>query len=69
MLIESGNTLRAQGIAVYNLTRLFAKTNERIYVDSWCHFNALGSRMLAEAVARAILEPLPPLSASRSPDR
>jgi len=66
MLIEAGRALRENGVAFYDMTGLFAQTEERIYIDPWCHFNALGNRMLAKAVAQAILEQWPPSTAARA---
>jgi hypothetical protein len=47
--------MRAQGVAVHDLTRIFAGVGEDIYVDPCCHYNLRGTRALARAIADLIL--------------
>ena len=57
-LIEAGGSLRADGVAFHDLTRLFAGETDTIYSDYFCHYNARGTNLLAEAVADRVLEAL-----------
>jgi hypothetical protein len=46
--------LRADGIPVRTLTDVFRSTREPLYVDWCCHVNALGNRLLADAIFGAV---------------
>jgi hypothetical protein len=56
LLRRNGRTLAAQGIAFHDLTDVFAEHPERLYTDGCCHFNQAGLEIVAQAIARAILE-------------
>jgi hypothetical protein len=58
LLIEEGQQLASTGVSFYDLTRLFAEVEDPIYVDTCCHYNESGQRLLAAAVAEAILDEL-----------
>ena len=54
LLSARGAELRERGIHFHDLTRVFADVSETIYVDTCCHINWLGNRILASRIARAI---------------
>jgi hypothetical protein len=56
LLREAGRELRQAGVRFHDLTQVFAGVEEPLYVDDCCHVNARGNALLAEAIARAILE-------------
>lgn len=58
LLREAGVDLAAKGEAFFDMSRLFKKESETIYVDN-CHFGTKGNALLAEAVAAAIIKKLP----------
>ena len=43
------------GVDFLDLTMVFARTPEAIYIDDCCHYNQLGNRMLADAIADRLL--------------
>lgn len=47
--------LRDQGVAALNLSDLFRDKTEAVFVET-SHFNAAGNRMIADVIARAILQ-------------
>lgn len=57
---QQGERLRAEGVDFYDLTGIFAGHPEPLYVDSCCHMNVDGYRLLAEAVAARLVETPPP---------
>lgn len=66
LLISAGSDLVSRGVAFHDLTQLFQDQTETIYSDYFCHYNAAGTRMLAEAVADRVVRaiaPAPPSSA------
>jgi hypothetical protein len=50
------HTLLAHGVAVLDLSRLFAKTTDEIYIDTCCHYNLRGTNAVAAAIADRIFE-------------
>lgn len=54
-LSKLSQDLRAEGVASYDLRRVYATTEETVYVDSCCHLNELGLRLLGEAIADRVL--------------
>ena len=50
--------LRAAGVKIFDLSQIFAKVKDTVYVDPCCHVNDLGQRLLADAMAERIAEPL-----------
>jgi len=55
LLKREGNELVKQGVQFTDLTMLFANTQAQTYRDNCCHCNELGGKMLAQAVADAVL--------------
>jgi hypothetical protein len=55
--------MNAQGVAVRDLTALFADDEDDIYVDTCCHYNLRGSSAIARAIAREIRLPERPVGA------
>ncbi len=47
--------LRAQGVNVYDFTKLFENNNDTIYRDSCCHLNTAGEDILAHAIGEKLL--------------
>lgn len=64
LLRQAGRELREVGVRFHDLTEIFHGVEEPVYVDDCCHVNPRGNALLAEAIARAILEDG---GASRSP--
>jgi hypothetical protein len=56
-LLERGAWLDERGVAFHDFTGLFADRNETVYLDACCHYNALGNRLVAEAIAQRIEDP------------
>ena len=53
-----GQELTQSGLRFRDLTPLFSDVPQTIYADVWCHYNVIGNRMLAEAVADEIVSAL-----------
>ena len=53
-----GQELAQSGLRFRDLTPLFSDVPQTIYADVWCHYNVIGNRMLAEAVADEIVSAL-----------
>ena len=53
-LRETGAQLWSEGIAFFDLTPIFADTEEPLYIDSCCHFNELGNEIMGRAIADRI---------------
>jgi len=47
--------MRTRGVAVHDLTQLFADVTDDVYIDTCCHYNQRGTNALATAIADAIL--------------
>jgi hypothetical protein len=56
LLIAEGPQLQKLGIDFHDLTMIFAATEETIYADPFCHYNARGNEILARAVAAAVID-------------
>ncbi|WP_165243857.1 SGNH/GDSL hydrolase family protein [Paludisphaera soli] len=56
LLLREGRGLRERGVAFHDLTAIFRDHPESLYIDDCCHYNQAGLEILAEAVARAILD-------------
>ena len=56
------------GLAFRDLTEVFAEVEETVYIDSCCHFNAVGSRIVATAIADEV-RPVVPSASDDSPIR
>ncbi|MEW6741754.1 MAG: hypothetical protein AB1486_03260 [Planctomycetota bacterium] len=59
LLREKGKALAECGISFRDCSMIFSETTEPIYVDD-CHYNENGCQMVAQEIARALLESLPP---------
>lgn len=55
-LLARAEQLQASGVRFHDLRDVFANVAEPLYIDAFCHVNALGSRLIAERVARAIAD-------------
>jgi hypothetical protein len=53
LLRAAGRELADAGVAFHDLSAAFAEVDETLYVDSCCHFNGEGNRILAEAIGAA----------------
>lgn len=53
-LIAQMPAMRERGANVYDLTGIFKKTREDIYIDNCCHVNELGNVLLAENIGKLI---------------
>jgi hypothetical protein len=51
---EATVALRERGVQAHDLTMSFADVDDTIYIDSCCHVNARGNRILAEKIADII---------------
>ena len=56
-LVDAGEALRRLGVAFLDASTVFAKVDEPLYIDSCCHFNFEGNRILARQVAAALASP------------
>ncbi|AMV37179.1 SGNH/GDSL hydrolase family protein [Planctomyces sp. SH-PL62] len=56
LLLREGQALRERGVAFHDLTGIFRDHPESLYIDDCCHYNQAGLEIMAEAVARAILD-------------
>lgn len=57
-LRQAGAELRQAGVRQFDLTRIFEKVEETLYIDPYCHFNTRGSELLAEAFVTRVKEAL-----------
>lgn len=53
-LAAAGAQLRKRGVAFYDLTMIFQKRHETLYLDDCCHFGRLGNEILAANLARIL---------------
>jgi hypothetical protein len=53
LLRAAGRELVAAGVAFHDLSFAFEEVDETLYVDSCCHFNGEGNRILAVAIGAA----------------
>jgi hypothetical protein len=56
LLIEETQRLSESGLPIDDLTMLFKDVEEPLYIDGCCHVNGHGSRLMAQAIARIIVE-------------
>ena len=54
-LMAQGAVLQAQGVDFVDLTPVFREEQRTVYNDKCCHFNDLGYRLIAEAIASHIV--------------
>ncbi len=57
-LSAAGAEMKARGLPFYDLTGIFAEVPDDVYVDNCCHVNNVGNRIIAGAIADAIVEQL-----------
>lgn len=53
-LQDRSNLLKAKKVAFYDLTDIFSKTSNTIYIDRCCHFNQKGYQILIKTILRHI---------------
>jgi hypothetical protein len=58
-LRTAGEHLRSRGVNFLDCSMVFQDVAQDLYFDA-CHFNPAGNHILAEAIAKAFLESLPP---------
>ncbi|MFP6770084.1 MAG: hypothetical protein VB859_18050, partial [Planctomycetaceae bacterium] len=58
-LVSAGRQLAAEGVDFLDLTMLFSKTRQPIYIDDCCHYNQQGNDMVADSIADRILQAAP----------
>ena len=51
---DAGAALRSEGIAFYDLRRLYDGVSSTVYRDECCHFSKAGNDLLAEHMAELI---------------
>ena len=54
-LVREGRSLRAEGVHFLDLSGAFDDQTKTLYVDSCCHFNARGNKILARRIGREIV--------------
>lgn len=52
LMIAAGRHLAARGVAFEDLSGLFARVTEPLYIDNCCHVNDQGNQMLGRAMGR-----------------
>ncbi|MFH1062844.1 MAG: hypothetical protein V1747_08210 [Candidatus Omnitrophota bacterium] len=55
-LKEQGQSLKEQGVALYDLSMVFKDCAQPLYIDTFCHFGQEGSQIVAQAMAEAMLK-------------
>lgn len=58
-MVEKFDTLRQGGVNFHSGLDIFNDETEAVYGDDCCHYNSLGNKILADFIARAILEEQP----------
>jgi hypothetical protein len=58
-LLDRGRELEASGIRFVDLTQIFSEVEEPVYIDTCCHLNQVGNAIMADHIARAVLDALP----------
>lgn len=53
-LLEQLKMLQHKGVKVEDLTEIFSKTKQTLYIDSCCHFNANGNRIMLNSIAKKL---------------
>jgi hypothetical protein len=56
LLREGAAAMAEDGLPVFDLTQVFSDTDEAVYVDSCCHVNELGNRLMVAAIVSAIAD-------------
>jgi len=54
LLKERIPSMATRGVVVHDLTSTFADFTEDIYIDTCCHYNLLGTNMIATAIAERV---------------
>jgi hypothetical protein len=60
VLMRLGQELRGRGVNFLDLTNVYARTREPMYVDNCCHVNPTGLRLVIAAIAKSIGAALKP---------
>lgn len=68
-LLARGKQLRAMGVRYYSLAKVFAGMLEPIYVDTCCHMNGRGHRLMADVIGKKLVEALESYVRERPPRR
>jgi hypothetical protein len=55
LLQAKGREIASAGVSFHDLTRVFSRIHEPLYVDDCCHVNQRGYELLADAIADAIV--------------
>jgi len=55
-LIDGGKKLRSKNIKFHDLTMIFKDTTQSVYLDTCCHLNSTGSKIMAKKIAQSIIE-------------
>ncbi len=64
MMRQGGRRLAEQGVRFHDISMVFSRHQETLYIDSCCHLNREGSEILAEPIAQALVQTSePPLVA------
>jgi hypothetical protein len=50
--------LQDAGVKIYDLSQVFTKVVDTVYIDDCCHVNNLGQRVMADAIAERLASPL-----------
>ena len=56
MLIEAGRVLAREGVPFSDLTRVYESEERAVYVDTCCHFNELGYKILIAEMAKRMTQ-------------
>ena len=57
-LIQAGRELLSNGVAYHDLTMIFSKIKEPLYIDNCCHLGDAGNALLGESIGSRIREAL-----------
>ncbi len=66
LLLQNGAELKQRGVRFTDLTQVFARTGDPVYIDDCCHLNPDGTEILAQEISRTILDELDALKQQRS---
>lgn len=64
LLLQNGAELKQRGVRFTDLTQVFARTGDPVYIDDCCHLNPDGTEILAQEISRTILDELRRLNSS-----
>jgi hypothetical protein len=55
-LQERARELRRKGLQIFDISDVFAETQETVYVDGCCHVNQLGNELIARRIIEALVK-------------